>query len=492
MLSGTPAYRVWETIGYTPAVPVHFPDALIESLPPSSAVLEIGCHGGEASCYLARKRPDLRIRGIDINRAAIDGARQRAEREGLDNVRFDVGDVLDTGASSERFDCVMTLRVLTCFAELDEWHDLLAGIERLLHPCGQWYAVDYLYDAANPAYAGRYDAAEAAGMRRGNFSVNTKAGESMFVAHHHTANEIDRFHQHFDVDRFRIFHSLSMHGTPATMFELLGRKRPDASTPCYVFDAAPAAMRDAASAFRARFRIDFDTLTYFPESVLSEAHRKGVDEPELMQRVSIASERDPSVRECFDVLGRVANRPAPTLADRAAYFDALKRVYEHLDDRPAVADGVIVVAPEREGRILAESLGWLRLDRDQAPHAKRIPYAHGLLVGIGGSHPVAENARIAIVDGAIASGATILALLEQLARPGMRVDIYSVHAAREGLRTVVRFALRTGIDVHVHAGHVTAGLSAKFYAVDDGDGSLIVGDLGDTIEGVASEGPSAC
>jgi SAM-dependent methyltransferase len=484
MLSGGTGYGVWESLGYKPVIPFHSPDALIEILPPSASVLEIGCHDGATACDLAQKRPDLTIDAVDINTEAIGLARQRARGDGVNNVRFQVCDALDDQSLRGPYDALVTLRVLTCFAEPEEWRRLIGSIERLLHPGGRWYAIDYLYDAANTVYAPRYEAAEAAGSRRGNFNVMTKAGELMFVAHHHTADEIDLLKRHFAVDRFRTFQSLSMNGNPATMFELVGRRRPVPAMSWYPFDGAPAAMRESAAAFRARFHIDFETLTYFPERLLHDVHREDVDEAELMRRVIIASQRDPEVLQAFEVLSRVANLPAPSLADRADYFAALTSVYSRLPDQPVPGAEQLIVAPEREGRILADSLGWLRRGRHQAPHAKRIPYAHGLLVGIGGLQPVANVERIVVVDGAIASGATIVALLDLLARPGMAVDVYSVHAAREGLRAVVRYGARAGLSIRVHVGHVTDGLSPKFYAVDAEHGGLVVGDLGDTIDGV--------
>jgi hypothetical protein len=284
-----------------------------------------------------------------------------------------------------------------------------------------------------------------------------------------------------------------MNGNRAAMFELIGRKqRRSANTTLrYPFVHAPVEMREASEVFRARFQVDFDSLTYFPESALRLLHRKDDDDSTLLKDVVIASERDHEILQSFEILARVANLSAPCLSDRAAYFAALRAVYGRFANRLLLNEKKVIVAPEREGRILAESLGWLRPNRDQAPHAKRIPYAHGLLVGIGGSHPVGHAEQIAIVDGAIASGATIMALLDLLSRPEMSVEVYSVHAAREGLRAIARFAEQAGLTIRIHVGHVTEGLSAKFYAVEPTNGRLIVGDLGDTIDGVAASSPAS-
>lgn len=255
----------------------------------------------------------------------------------------------------------------------------------------------------------------------------------------------------------------------------------------YAFSAAPPSMRMAAESFQSRYGIAFETLTYFPKQVLAALHAKGTAD-DVRTAVVIASESDPEILTEIMSLTRVANESDPTLADRAAYFASLQNVYRRL--QPSMAgDDLLVVAPEREGRILAERLGWLRPHRDLAPHAKRIPYEHGLLVGISECEPLRMARRLAFVDGAIASGATMIALLELLGSPDTPVDIYSVHAATEGLRAIAHFADASGLTVRMHVGHATEGLSPKYYAISRPSGRLIVGDLGDMIEMVA---PSRC
>lgn len=253
----------------------------------------------------------------------------------------------------------------------------------------------------------------------------------------------------------------------------------------YPFELAPAAMRAAAEAFQVRFGIAFKTLTHLSANTLSAMHVRGDDESSLMRNVYVASEHDPDVLGQIGVLTRIANLDAPSFSDRAEYFAALQAVYRRLEKRVPTEDGRLLVAPEREGRILAEALGWLRSPHDLAPHAKRIPYEHGLLVGISDCAISERPRHLVCVDGAIASGATMLALLELLAKPGVPVEIYSVHAAQEGLRAILRFAAERGLSIRIHVGHVTEGLCEKFYAVEAGGRRLVVGDLGDMIDRVA-------
>jgi len=242
-------------------------------------------------------------------------------------------------------------------------------------------------------------------------------------------------------------------------------------------------MRGAAEAFQARFGVGFATLTHLSFDTLTALHARGDDEAALMRNVMVASESDPAILPAFDRLARIANRQQPSLEERAEYFETLQSVYRRLEGAMPLDGERLLVAPEREGRILAEVLGWLRPGRDLAPHAKRIPYEHGLLVGVSPcGAPPAE--RLVIVDGAIASGATIIALLDLLASSEVPIDIFSVHAAREGVRAILRCARDAGWSVRIHAGHVTEGLSGKFYAI--APGGLAVGDLGDMIDSVAA------
>ncbi|HYK03643.1 MAG TPA: class I SAM-dependent methyltransferase [Thermoanaerobaculia bacterium] len=221
MLSAAGTYRDWRAIDYRPALASHAPDALIAELPPHATVLEIGCNEGIVSCELAGRRPDVTVRGVDINGAAIEAARRRAADTALSNVAFAVDDALHAAGS---YDAVMAIRVLTCFPGAAEWEALVRAIVRLLRPNGLFYAIDYQLDETNPAYAARYAAGARAGWRRGTFRVSAASGEPLFVAHHHTEEEIACLSRMFTNVRIRRFQSLSMNGNPAAMFEFLGTR----------------------------------------------------------------------------------------------------------------------------------------------------------------------------------------------------------------------------------------------------------------------------
>ncbi|MBU1670848.1 MAG: class I SAM-dependent methyltransferase [Actinobacteria bacterium] len=72
--------------------------------PPPARLLDLGCGSGWTSVFFARR--GYEVTGVDIAPDMIELGRRAGEREGLDNVRFAVGDYesLDVGAE---FDCAV-------------------------------------------------------------------------------------------------------------------------------------------------------------------------------------------------------------------------------------------------------------------------------------------------------------------------------------------------------------------------------------------------
>ena len=58
-----------------------------------ASAVDLGCGPGEITCELARRLSDVRFTGVDHSQAAIRRARAHAERLGLQNVSFEVGDI---------------------------------------------------------------------------------------------------------------------------------------------------------------------------------------------------------------------------------------------------------------------------------------------------------------------------------------------------------------------------------------------------------------
>jgi len=251
---------------------------------------------------------------------------------------------------------------------------------------------------------------------------------------------------------------------------------------------APPEMLLAAEKYESRFSTSFDSLTFFSEGLLAALHNTSGDISDVPSNVVIASLSDHSILDQMRVLSTIANVGEPSTDQRAQYFATLKSIYRKLPTRPDVAtqdEQTLFIGIEREGRILAESLGWLPTTHSFHPDAKRIPFEQGLLVGLSRVPDLRNYETAYIIDGAIASGATIISVVEKIRRHTSSVNIFSVHSPYEGLHSLTRYARSERLDLRITVGHATAGINKKFYATDPADPArLVVGDLGDTISGL--------
>src|SRR5207244_9860458 len=69
-----------------------FLEEIGQYLPPSGAVLDIGCGFGLFSLYYAAAAPARFVRGVDLNPRRIAMARRAAARLAIDNVAYEEGD----------------------------------------------------------------------------------------------------------------------------------------------------------------------------------------------------------------------------------------------------------------------------------------------------------------------------------------------------------------------------------------------------------------
>ena len=255
----------------------------------------------------------------------------------------------------------------------------------------------------------------------------------------------------------------------------------------YLFSEAPKPMVDAAEKYEKKFRIRFNSITYFSKQMLDELHKAENNPEEVPDNIVVASKTDKSIIDEVNLMTSIVNSSEISTEQRKRYMLALQNVYEHLPDQPdALVNDIrtLCVGPEREGRMLGEMMGWLPKGRSIAPDAKRVPYEGGLLVGLSALPELKHQdyTRCVIIDGAIASGSTIMAIMEKLRVLTTEYHIYSVHGPYEGLRALSRYGELTGLKIKLTVGHATAGLNKKFYATVPSDGNaLVVGDLGDTI-----------
>src|SRR5256886_2636110 len=85
---------------------------LLPRLAPDARVLDVGCGPGTITADLAARVPGGDVTGIDAAADVLAQARQEAERRGLDNVRFDTGDVYHLDFADGTFDVVHAHQVL--------------------------------------------------------------------------------------------------------------------------------------------------------------------------------------------------------------------------------------------------------------------------------------------------------------------------------------------------------------------------------------------
>jgi len=90
----------------------------ISVLSPIRSILEIGCNSGPNLYLLAKKLPDAELRGIDINKHAVEYGNKKFKEEGIKNAILSIGkaDVLDSFKDNS-FDIVFTDAVLMFIAQ---------------------------------------------------------------------------------------------------------------------------------------------------------------------------------------------------------------------------------------------------------------------------------------------------------------------------------------------------------------------------------------
>jgi len=90
---------------------------------------------------IARRRPDLQVRGVDLERCMVEVATQRAEQGNLaSRVHFTVGDLADLPLPDDSVDLIVST------ASLHHWADVgavIASLGRVLRPGGQMWIYDF-------------------------------------------------------------------------------------------------------------------------------------------------------------------------------------------------------------------------------------------------------------------------------------------------------------------------------------------------------------
>jgi len=244
--------------------------------------------------------------------------------------------------------------------------------------------------------------------------------------------------------------------------------------------------------YQKQFHIEFNRFAVFSKTRFESLHSFQGEARNYSQTILTETDKEPEVMNHFRVLTEVANLDRPvTNVERRRYLDSLLAIYSLAassgeDPRPLIEDEqTLVVAPQREGAILSHKMGWTADGRTSTPDAKRIPDGDGLLVGLNDLDVDRKYQRAVLVDGAIASGATLIAIMKSLLPVMREFHIYCIHTTREALNAIKAYSARHDLTIHLVAGNATQGMSSKYYALQYDRAAkrnrYVVGDLGDTI-----------
>jgi hypothetical protein len=249
-------------------------------------------------------------------------------------------------------------------------------------------------------------------------------------------------------------------------------------------------LQQAMGDIEAKYEISLPTAISFDYDSLAWLHSAKIGDLENLSRVEIASWTDASVPKRIGRLGELARRDSVTPSERAEYRELLLEIYALLPINVGslVADNeTLVVAPRREGYLLALGMGWLPPGRGLSPNVKRFKQSGRLVVGLDLVVPERSFRNCVLVDGAIASGVSLIAVMATLARQVDRFIVVSAHAASAGVNALRHAAAAVGRPLIVYVGEISGELNDSFYAVVPGTSPplVVVGDLGDMIAGPA-------
>ena len=108
-----------------------YADFLLPYLSPDTHLLDVGCGSGELSVDLAGSVG--RLTAIDVDSAEVELAREAAQRAGVTNAVFTVGDIVQLDQAGDAFDVVFGHSVLEAMLQPQ---DAVAQMFRVLKPRG--------------------------------------------------------------------------------------------------------------------------------------------------------------------------------------------------------------------------------------------------------------------------------------------------------------------------------------------------------------------
>lgn len=119
-------------------------DYCMMQLPPvqGKSVLEIGCGNGVQSIYILKKFAPASVKGVDLNSANIEIATGEAEKLGLTDIDFEVGDAQNLeGIPDGSFDFVVNIESAFHYPDKPAF---LREVRRILKPGGYFLIADIL------------------------------------------------------------------------------------------------------------------------------------------------------------------------------------------------------------------------------------------------------------------------------------------------------------------------------------------------------------
>ena len=102
-------------------------------------MIELGCGPGFYSCGLARRFPQISVLGVDRSANQLSWARQKRNRLGLKNCRFQGDNVLELSHADESFDVLIASRLFTV---LPSRRQAVAEMYRVLRPGGRCFVAE--------------------------------------------------------------------------------------------------------------------------------------------------------------------------------------------------------------------------------------------------------------------------------------------------------------------------------------------------------------
>lgn len=124
---------------------------LFSSLIPSrhSSILDVGCGPGNITNYLLRKRPDLKITGVDLAPNMIDLA-----RENNPSAKFEVMDCRDISSLQDQYDAIVCGFTIPYLSK-EETHKLIDDCSKLIRNEGILYfsLIEGKYENSGYQYA---------------------------------------------------------------------------------------------------------------------------------------------------------------------------------------------------------------------------------------------------------------------------------------------------------------------------------------------------